>query len=148
MNIKLFNDNCKDVLQSDEFKTLVGGKDVVIVTDPPFNIGYHYKSYKDKMKESEYLEMLKQVFSGYPFVVIHYPEDIYKIAATVGKCPERVVSWIYNSNTAKQHRDIAFFDVIPNFNQVRQPYKNPTDKRIMKRIAEGHRGGGYTIGGM
>ena len=44
------------------------------------------------------------------------------------------------SNTAKQHRDIAFYGVKPNFNQVRQPYKNPNDKRIQQRIAEGKTG--------
>jgi len=51
--------------------------------------------------------------------------------------PEKIVSWVYNSNTAKQHRDIAFFGVKPDFRKVGQPYKNPTDKRIAKRIAEG-----------
>lgn len=30
----------------------------VIVTDPPFNIGYHYKTYKDKMRESEYMDLI------------------------------------------------------------------------------------------
>ena len=50
------------------------------------------------------------------------------------------MSWVYNSNTAKQHRDIAFYGVSPNFNQVRQPYKNPNDKRIKQRIAEGKTG--------
>ena len=58
-----------------------------------------------------------------------------------GRFPEKVVSWVYNSNTAKQHRDIAFFGVKPDFRQVRQPYKNPNDKRIRKRIQEGHGGG-------
>ena len=28
----------------------------------------------------------------------------------------------------------------PNFNQVRQPYKNPNDKRIKQRIADGKTG--------
>lgn len=65
---------------------------------------------------------------------------LYKIAFQIGTSPERVVSWVYNSNTAKQHRDIAFFNVKPNFNQVRQPYKNLNDKRIQKRIAEGKTG--------
>lgn len=44
---------------------------------------------------------------------------------------------MYNSNTAKQHRDIAFYGVKPDFRRVTQPYKNPSDKRIAKRIAEG-----------
>ena len=110
---------------------------LIIVTDPPFNIGYHYKSYKDKMNELEYLEMLKLTFNDLPFVIIHYPESIYKIALHIEKIPNRVVSWIYNSNTPRQHRDIAFFDVKPDFNKIKQPYKNLKDKRIQKRIADG-----------
>jgi len=77
---------------------------------------------------------------GGQFVIIHYPEEIYKLAIRIGIAPIRVVSWVYNSNTGKQHRDIAFFNIKPDFNKVRQPYKNPTDKRIQKRIAEGKTG--------
>jgi DNA modification methylase len=112
-------------------------KKFVIVTDPPFNIGYHYNNYKDNMEAEEYYEMLASIFQYSPFVVIHYPEEIYKIAFQVGEFPEKVVSWVYNSNTAKQHRDIAFFGIKPDFRQYGQPYKNPTDKRIMQRIADG-----------
>lgn len=113
------------------------GEKVVIVTDPPFNIGYHYNSYSDKMNERDYYEMLSQVFSYSPFVVIHYPEEIYKIAFSTGQFPEKVVSWVYNSNTAKQHRDIAFFGVKPDFKKYGQPYKNPNDKRVRKLIEQG-----------
>lgn len=109
----------------------------IIVTDPPFNVGYHYNTYNDNMGTQEYYEMLADIFSFAPFVVIHYPEEIYKIAFQIGEFPEKVVSWVYNSNTAKQHRDIAFFNVKPNFKQYGQPYKNPNDKRIQERIAEG-----------
>jgi len=28
----------------------------LIVTDPPFNIGKNYKTYKDKMKKDEYIK--------------------------------------------------------------------------------------------
>ena len=55
--------------------------------------------------------------------------------------PQRVVSWVYNSNTGKQHRDIAFFKIKPDFRQVKQPYKNPTDKRIKERMSRGIMGG-------
>ena len=112
-----------------------------IVTDPPFNVGYHYNEYKDKMDEGEYFEWLGNIVSGNPCVMIHYPEALYKFAFQIGKFPERVVSWVYNSNTPRQHRDIAFFDIKPDFTLMHQPYKNPTDKRIAKRIAEGHEGG-------
>lgn len=138
---KLFNHDCLDVMCSSTFLDIVRNREVVIVTDPPFNIGYHYKSYKDKMDEEQYYSWLGNVFQNYPFVVIHYPESIYKISFRVGRFPDKVVSWVYNSNTAKQHRDIAFFDIRPDFSQVRQPYKNPTDKRIQKLMAEGKTGG-------
>jgi site-specific DNA-methyltransferase (adenine-specific) len=125
--------NCLEELP----KIKVKEKKFVIVTDPPFNIGYHYNNYKDNMDSQEYYEMLGDVFQYSPFVVIHYPEEIYKIAFQVGEFPNKVVSWVYNSNTAKQHRDIAFFGIKPDFKQYGQPYKNPTDKRIMQRIADG-----------
>ena len=50
--IKLFNCNCLDFLKSQDCEELLKNRKVVIVTDPPFNIGYHYNSYKDKMKEN------------------------------------------------------------------------------------------------
>ncbi len=80
------------------------------------------------------------VQGGGEFVLIHYPEQIYKLSARIGMCPQRVVSWVYNSNTPRQHRDIAYFNVTPDFTKIRQPYKNPNDKRIQKRIAEGKTG--------
>lgn len=115
-------------------------KRIVIVSDPPFNIGYHYNEYKDNLSEENYADLMLAAFAHYPSVVIHYPEELYKISFNIGKFPEKVVSWVYNSNTRKQHRDIAFFDVVPDFSKVKQPYKNPKDKRVKRLIAEG-RGG-------
>jgi len=109
----------------------------VVVTDPPFNIGYHYNTYTDKMKEEEYYEMLVTVIGNRPAVIVHYAEQLHKLSIKLGKAPDKVVSWVYNSNTPRQHRQIAFYGVKPDFKKVGQPYKNPTDKRIAKRIAEG-----------
>ena len=114
----------------------------IIVTDPPFNVGYHYDEYADRMDEGEYYEMLADIFSMCPFVVIHYPESIYRISFQMGLFPNRVISWVYNSNTPRQHRDIAFFNVEPRFDGLGE-YKNPTDKRIAARIAEGKKAKGY-----
>ena len=139
--LRLFNDDCLDVFGSQSFLDLVANKRVIIVTDPPFNVGYHYKTYKDNMKEEDYYSWLDNIIGVLPAVIIHYPEQLYKLAFQIGRFPEKVVSWIYNSNTAKQHRDIAFFDVKPDFKLVRQPYKNPNDKRIKERIARGCGGG-------
>ena len=129
--IKLYNDSCDNILPTLDLS------DAIIVSDPPFNIGYHYDNYDDNMSEDEYYKWISKIFSLCPSVVVHYPESLYKLAFQMGKFPERVISWVFNSNQMRQHRDIAFFDVKPNFNQVRQPYKNPNDKRIKERIAKG-----------
>ena len=136
MSITLIHGDCLDELRKLDLENCV------IVSDPPFNIGYHYRTYSDNMPEDEYYQWLSDIFSmSDKFVSIHYPENLYKLLFNMGVFPERVVSWVYNSNTAKQHRDIAFVGVKPNFNKVKQPYKNPNDKRIKERIAKGYIGG-------
>lgn len=109
----------------------------MIVTDPPFNIGYKYRTYKDRMPESEYYEMLKKLIGDTPAVVIHYPEALHRLSIELGKAPKRVIEWVYNKNTKRQHRSIAFYGVEPDLNRIRQPYKNPNDKRVEKLIQEG-----------
>jgi len=145
----LINDDCQQAIYSQEVADFIKGRDVCVVTDPPFNIGYHYNTYKDKLDEEEYIEGLSDMLTAltYKFVVIHYPETLYKISFQTGMFPEKVVSWVYNSNTAKQHRDIAFFGVKPDFRKVKQPYKNPNDKRIRELIRNGSGGVDYMTGG-
>lgn len=133
--------DCKEILKSIDIPNMV------FVTDPPFNIGYHYEGYKDRLKEDEYYSMLGSIFNDKPFVVIHYPESIYKIAHYTNRIPERVVSWVYNSNTGRQHRDIAFFGIKPDFKKVTQPYKNLYDKRVQQLIEQGKSGGHCMTGG-
>ena len=141
MNWNIFNEDCQDFVRSQNFIDLTKGKKLIVVTDPPFNVGYHYGKYKDKMPDDQYYGWLAQILEscGCPFVIVHYPEALYKLSFQMGLFPERVCSWVYNSNTARQHRDVAFFQVAPLFRQVLQPYKNPNDKRIMKRLAGGGR---------
>ena len=116
----------------------------IIVIDPPFNIGYHYANYKDSKEEEEYYNELAALIKGRPAVVVHYPESLHKLSIKLGYAPTKVVSWVYNSNTGKQHRDIGFYLIKPDFKKMLQPYKNPNDKRIKERIAKGI-GGGATI---
>ena len=137
--MKLYNEDCQDVLP--HILENIDRKKVIFVSDPPFNIGYHYNSYKDNLDEEEYYESLESIFGEDKCVIIHYHEPLYKFSFQIGKFPEKVVSWVYNSNTGKQHRDIAFFGIKPDFKKVRQPYKNPNDKRIKERIARGIGGG-------
>ena len=112
----------------------------IIVTDPPFNVGYHYRTYHDRMDADEYFSSLASMFSEYPSVVIHYPESLHRLSIDMGMAPDRVVSWVYPSNTARQHRDIAFYGVKPNFKLVRRPYRNPNDRRV--RELQKRTGGG------
>lgn len=132
----IFNDDCMNHLD-------VISENTCIVTDPPFNIGYKYNTYNDNKDTEEYWGGgLKKLLShkDVPAVIIHYPEQLYKLSHVIGKIPEKVVTWVYNANTKKQHRDIAFFGISPDFSKVKQPYKNPNDKRVQKLIAQGSTG--------
>lgn len=132
-DINIYNGNNIDVLKSLD----IDFSKCIFVSDPPFNIGYHYNQYNDNMSEDAYYEWLKNVFGINKQVIIHYPESLYRYSANSKIYPDKVVSWVYNSNTGKQHRDIAFFGIKPNFRNIGQKYKNPSDKRIAKRIAAG-----------
>ena len=109
------------------------------ITDPPYNQGYAYNEYKDKLNEADYIELLSKIPT--PCVIIHYPEETINLLpkAIKAKC-EQVVCWVYNSNTGKQSRLISWWGCKPDFKKVRQPYKNLNDKRIQKRISEGKTG--------
>lgn len=53
--------------------------DVFIFSDPPYNQGYHYNLYNDKMAKDEYVNMIQNIFGGRKSVIIHYPEEIIQI---------------------------------------------------------------------
>ena len=125
---RIFNDNSFEVLRDIANEC----RNPVLVTDPPFNINYHYRSYADNLLDDEYFSSLSQMFSEYPSVVIHYPEQLHRLSMEMGISPTKVVAWVYNANTAKQHRDIAFYGVKPDFELVRRPYKDYKDKRVAK----------------
>src|SRR5574344_398041 len=134
---RIINGDCIELLRGGVIRMTYDGLLPVVVTDPPFNIGYHYGKYKDRMPESEYYEWIAEVTSQTSSVVVLYPEMLHKLSIAKGEAPERVVSWVYNSNTAKQHRDIAFYGITPDFKRMKQPYKNQNDKRIKDLMAKG-----------
>ena len=111
----------------------------ITITDPPYNQGYAYNNYKDKLSKKDYIELLSKIPT--PCVIIHYPEEtINLLPKAIKENCEQVVCWVYNSNTGKQSRIISWWGCKPNFKKVTQPYKNLNDKRIQKRIAEGKTG--------
>ena len=111
----------------------------ITITDPPYNQGYAYNNYKDKLSKKDYIELLSKIPT--PCVIIYYPEEtINLLPKAIKENCEQVVCWVYNSNTGKQSRIISWWGCKPNFKKVTQPYKNLNDKRIQKRIAEGKTG--------
>jgi DNA modification methylase len=111
----------------------------ITITDPPYNQGYSYNQYRDRMSEEQYIDLLSKIPT--PCVIIHYPEETINLLPKAFKIKcEQVVCWVYNSNTGKQSRLISWWGCKPDFNKVRQPYKNLKDKRIQQRIADGKEG--------
>ena len=112
--------------------------DAFIISDPPYNQNYHYGAYGDDIPEADYTNLLEVAFKGRKSVIILYPEETINLlgGGHMG-VTQQVVSWVYNSNTAKQSRLISWWNCKPDMTKIPQPYKNPTDKRIAKRIADG-----------
>jgi DNA modification methylase len=125
---RIIHADCRDVMPQFNSGT--------VVTDPPFNIGYHYATHIDAMDVDDYQDMLRSA-CRLPSVVVHYPEQLCALSWALEEIPERIVAWVYPSNTARQWRGIAWFGCRPDFKRSGQPYKNPTDKRVSKLIAEG-----------
>lgn len=114
----------------------------VVVTDPPYNVGYHYRDGGDNRPAEEYDELLR-ICVRTPSVVVAYPEITYRIAAILGTLPKRCAAWVYPANTPRQFRQIAWFGIDGYPDRVKQEYRNPTDKRIAERIARGEMARGY-----
>jgi DNA modification methylase len=130
--ITIYHGDCREVLPS------IRGNGVVI-SDPPFNVGYHYASYSDRMNEAEYRDLCRRALMP-PSVAIHYPEDLFRIAQWLGEPPQKCAAWTYNANTPRQWRMVTWFAIAPDFSAVKQPYRNPTDKRVAALIEAGSDG--------
>jgi DNA modification methylase len=127
----VYNNRFEDIINDLEFD--------YILTDPPYNIGYKYLDYKDKMSSNEYINLISHL-EPYKTIMIHYAEDFCgDIGKALGR-PNKLVTWCYSSNLSRQSRMIGWFGCNPDFNKVKQPYKNPKDKRIKKLIENGSTG--------
>lgn len=115
-------------------------KEGIIITDPPYNIGFEYNEYNDDLSESDYIELIREL-KDYPLAIIHYPEETMKYFVKSLGVPDEVNVWCYNSNLPGRHsRLINYYNVSPDYRKVLQPYKNPNDKRIKKLIQNGSKG--------
>ena len=128
-SVTIYNTECQNLMHE-----LEG----TVVTDPPYNIGYHYDGYADNLNKDDYLALLK-IACRKPSIIIHYIEDLFDVSRVLDELPSRVVAWVYPSNTARQWRGIAWFGITPDFRKCGQDYRNPTDKRIAERIERGEK---------
>ena len=58
--IKIYNKNSMDIFCKIINKNR--NKNIILVSDPPFNINYKYNTYNDNIGEDEYYEMLDFYF--------------------------------------------------------------------------------------
>jgi DNA modification methylase len=130
--ITIYNADCREIVPGLDAKSLV-------VTDIPYNIKFHYQGYKDNLKDDVFKELLKIAVRA-PSVVLCYPEIMFDVYDAVKRKPEECVAWVYNTNTPRQHRQISWFGTKPDFSKIKQPYKNPNDKRIKALMKNGSQG--------
>lgn len=60
--IELYNDDFRNVLNA--ILQNHNNKKIIVVTDPPFNIGYRYNTYRDNLPEKEYEKLMYDAFGG------------------------------------------------------------------------------------
>lgn len=129
--VTIYHGDCREILPQ------IGRG--VIITDPPYNVGYHYEGYWDRLEKSEYLKLLRDAMP-LPAVVLHYPEDMFDVSLALGQPPSECAAWVYNAHTPRKWRMVAWFACKPDFSLVTQPYKNSGDKRIAAKLERGSDG--------
>ena len=131
------------------------------IFDPPYNIGYRYKKVGDSLPWNEYedliskscLNMLKHSHHNASLVMINYPSQSARLLPIIedsGWTLHQMIAWVYPSNigmskkkfTTASRAVLWFVKGEPKtyIDRVLQPYKNPNDKRIKERIANGSKG--------
>ena len=152
--ISVYHGDCMELLLSMQDNSID-----CIITDPPYNIGYNYASYKDNLDSEDYfkwqLELHKQfcrvLRGGGSLFYLHYPEFASRIAWAAsdnGLSLYEMICWTYNTHTGgkplrkgfriwnwmvKDATEPAYIGE----NALRGVYRNPTDKRVAARIADG-----------
>jgi len=129
----------------------------LIVTDPPYNIGWKYSDKVNDNKKDynewclEWAELcMKQLSKRGVMCVINYAENnnvLYTDLVKKGYNFVQQLIWNYPTNVGqskskytRSYRTILVFSKSKDytFNAVKGEYKNPSDKRIKERIANGH----------
>jgi site-specific DNA-methyltransferase (adenine-specific) len=132
------------------------------IIDPPYNIGFNYKSdFKDKMTQEEYNKFIYDCIESCYYhstddaslFLINYPEIIFDLYLAIEQSSWNVhqfIQWVYPNNSGfskkrftKASRTIVWLtkdNPKIYIDRVTQAYKNPEDKRVQELIASGKTG--------
>lgn len=148
----------KKFIQGDCLRVLKNIPEVfdLILTDPPYNIGWDYsKEVDDKKKDYngwclEWAELcISRLKENGVLAIINYPENnniLYTDLIRKGYNFVQELIWNYPTNVGqstkkytRNFRTIIIFSKSKKytFNPKKQEYKNPNDKRIKERIKRG-----------
>lgn len=117
-------------------------REVLVITDPPYNIGFEYDVYKDLMPDEDYIDMLCELQRFQRVVITSFPVETMKYVVHALGTPSEVVAWCYNSRFPKRFRLISFYGCKPDYDRIKQPYKNQNDYRIKELMSNGASGTG------
>ena len=131
------------------------------IFDPPYNIGFKYNSnVNDSLSLTDYSSLIQESVAnmfnhtdeGHLFM-INYPEQtarLLPIIESTGWEFKQWITWVYPSNVGHSKKRFTrgsrvmswFVKGEPEYDirATIQPFKNPNDKRIKERIANGQKG--------
>ena len=150
-------------LNNSDFRSVNWGQNVKTwVFDPPYNIGFKYgKKVNDRMKFEEYKNMIFEastvMFNSSQehanLFYINYQENASRTLEcfeSAGWNFKQWITWVYPSNIGmsknkctRASRAIIWFtkgNPETDMKATVQPYRNPTDKRIIGQMAKGNKG--------
>ena len=125
-----------------DFRTVELPTAGLVITDPPYNIGFDYDIYRDNLPDNDYIKMISELGAFTRVVIIHYPEETAKFVIPALGPAQHYSSWCYNAPIPRRFRLISYYGCTPDYSRIKQPYKNLKDKRIKLRLAEGSKGAG------
>ena len=117
----LYNGDCRDLLSKLNAD--------LILTDPPYGIGFDGGGQYQEIKESDYAGFVK-LMKGKPCAMMNYPEECFKYFSPILGVPDEILFWCYSSNIKRQSRMICIYNKKVDFSAVKQHCKNPDDNRV------------------
>lgn len=98
-----------------------------IITDPPYGIGFGYSTHND---DPASYSNLMAALKGKPLALLQYPEEMMRYCVPVLGAPDECLAWVYPSNLPRQFRLWGLWGIRANFNQFKQPARNPESGKV------------------